>query len=60
MVKFSKFPTKVYLSEKTLTATAGRCRIIYVDIVVLGRNWFLHKRFIKRDTIYLDMVLRLD
>lgn len=51
-------PFFTHLTEETLTASTRRCWIVDVDVVILGRHRFLHKRFIEGDAIHLHMILR--
>lgn len=61
---FAHFQNKdipiTHLSKEPLTAAARRCRIVDVDVVVLGRHRFLYKRLVEHDPIDLDVVLGLD
>lgn len=49
----------MYLSKETLAAPTGRGWVIDVDIVVLGGDRLLHKRFMKHFPVHFHMVLAL-
>lgn len=45
-----------YLSEESLAAPSSRCRVVDVDIVVLGTHRFLYEGFREHLPVHLDVV----
>lgn len=48
-----------YLSEESLAASSGGCRVIDVDIVVFSTHGFLHEGFGEHLPVHLNVVLPL-